>query len=156
MQQEDMGLPAIKNTQNFSRQIKKRHRSPYKAAMALRALCDGNPPGENPNFPRMGQVWVWRSGTANFKDRKGGQFLPCGTTVWVKINFKIQNFKAAKSLDFLQNQGFSWSWMSDLNRRPHDYESGALPTELIQRILFSGHLNRGGLTVTNQALYQLS
>ena len=26
-----------------------------------------------------------------------------------------------------------WSWMSDLNRRPHDYESGALPTELIQR-----------------------
>ena len=28
---------------------------------------------------------------------------------------------------------FFWSWMSDLNRRPHDYESGALPTELIQR-----------------------
>jgi hypothetical protein len=54
----------------------------------------------------MGQVWVWRSGTASFKDRKGGQFLPCGTAVWVKISpvwvkispvwvkikFKIQNF----------------------------------------------------------------
>jgi len=39
---------------------------------------------------------------------------------------------------------------------PADYESGALPTELIQHILFSGHLNRGGLTVTNQALYRLS
>ena len=124
--------------------------------MALRTLCDGNLPGENPNFPRMGQVWVRRVRTANFKDRKGGQFLPCGTTVWVKINFKIQNFLAAKSLDFLQNQGFSWSWIGDSDPGPHDYESGALPTELIQHILFSGHLNRGGLTVTNQLLCRLN
>ena len=25
-----------------------------------------------------------------------------------------------------------WSWMRDSDSRPHDYESGALPTELIQ------------------------
>jgi integrase len=30
-------------------------RHPF-AAMALRALCDGSPPGENPNLPHMGQV----------------------------------------------------------------------------------------------------
>ena len=27
-----------------------------------------------------------------------------------------------------------WSWMRDSNSRPHDYESGALPAELIQLI----------------------
>lgn len=27
---------------------------------------------------------------------------------------------------------FLWSWMGDSNPRPHDYESGALPAELIQ------------------------
>ncbi len=29
---------------------------------------------------------------------------------------------------------FCWSWMRDSNSRPHDYESGALPAELIQHI----------------------
>ena len=28
-----------------------------------------------------------------------------------------------------------WSWMRDSNSRPHDYESGALPAELIQHFL---------------------
>ena len=30
----------------------------------------------------------------------------------------------------------SWSWWSDSNRRPADYKSAALPTELYQPILF--------------------
>ena len=30
-------------------------------------------------------------------------------------------------------RGFLWSWKRDLNTRPADYESAALPTELFQR-----------------------
>ncbi len=36
---------------------------------------------------------------------------------------------------------FFWSWRLDLNQRPADYKSAALPTELRQPIslLFKGH-----------------
>ena len=34
-------------------------------------------------------------------------------------------------------QAFSWSWKRDLNTRPADYESAALPTELFQHIPIS-------------------
>ena len=43
---------------------------------------------------------------------------------------------------------FSWSWKRDLNTRPADYESAALPTELFQRIrnvwALSGMTGSGG------------
>ncbi len=32
------------------------------------------------------------------------------------------------------------SWMGDSNPRPHDYESGALPAELIQHTCPEGHV----------------
>ena len=35
--------------------------------------------------------------------------------------------------DFAVTSADFWSWMRDSNSRPHDYESGALPAELIQR-----------------------
>ena len=40
-----------------------------------------------------------------------------------------------KSGDFNLRSRFFWSWMRDSNSRPHDYESGALPAELIQHFL---------------------
>ena len=52
-------------------------------------------------------------------------------TVWVKGNIR-ENGKSPETQAF---QGFFWSWMRDSNSRPHDYESGALPTELIQHIV---------------------
>ena len=33
-----------------------------------------------------------------------------------------------------QTVGFFWSWWTDLNPRPADYKSAALPTELHQRV----------------------
>ena len=36
----------------------------------------------------------------------------------------------------LSHMKFKWSWWTDLNPRPADYKSAALPTELHQRICF--------------------
>ena len=34
----------------------------------------------------------------------------------------------------LRNNGLKWSWRRELNPRPSDYKSDALPTELRQRL----------------------
>ena len=48
-----------------------------------------------------------------------------------------------------------WSWWTDLNPRPADYKSAALPTELHQLICGRGDRTRTcGILVPNQALYQ--
>ena len=40
-----------------------------------------------------------------------------------------------------------WSWMRDSDSRPHDYESGALPTELIQHLRRSPPQDKGYYTI---------
>ena len=42
-----------------------------------------------------------------------------------------------KAWEHTGTQAFSWSWKRDLNTRPADYESAALPTELFQHIPIS-------------------
>ena len=49
---------------------------------------------------------------------------------WYAIAFAMD-----KKISFLNNEIF-WSWRWDSNPRPADYESAALPTEPLQRLLY--------------------
>ena len=57
-------------------------------------------------------------------------FFPCFS------GRKKNNPGTQKSLGTTRVPRLSWSWKRDLNTRPADYESAALPTELFQHIHF--------------------
>jgi hypothetical protein len=69
-------------------------------------------------------------------------------TIRVKTNLNIGKKKTPTHRIFNGVSGlFTWSWWPDLNRRPADYESAALPTEPHQHnnnsILDFWHKSRG-------------
>jgi hypothetical protein len=75
----------------------------------------------------------------NFRERQGAIFALRRGGIGQAQFLNLELF-TAKRLDFLQNQGVFWSWMRDSNSRPHDYESGALPTELIQHLQIQAYV----------------
>ena len=82
----------------------------------------------------------------------------------IKCNFrrkqeKVQQYqgfagiKQKTPLHTNVNKGvFLWSWLTDLNPRPADYKSAALPTELNQRMSQTGKRNGWGAALPTPAV----
>ena len=66
-------------------------------------------------------------------EAKRNRFTVC--PLWPLGNSPISSFSKIKA--YCLNSRLQWSWWTDLNPRPADYKSAALPTELHQRILLS-------------------
>ena len=56
---------------------------------------------------------------------------------------KLYGLPAVACPDWSRRQAYQWSWRSDLNRRPADYKSAALPTELCQHHLILNERETG-------------
>ena len=62
-------------------------------------------------------------------EAKRNRFTVC--PLWPLGNSPISSFSKIKA--YCLNSRLQWSWWTDLNPRPADYKSAALPTELHQR-----------------------
>ncbi len=72
------------------------------------------------------------------KNKKPGRDVRPDSIWWEKMDSNHRSIKQQiYSLPPLATREFShiWSWWTDLNPRPADYKSAALPTELHQRIV---------------------
>ena len=63
-------------------------------------------------------------------EAKRNRFTVC--PLWPLGNSPLSSFSKIKA--YCLNSRLQWSWWTDLNPRPADYKSAALPTELHQRI----------------------
>ena len=66
-------------------------------------------------------------------EAKRNRFTVC--PLWPLGNSPLSSFSKIKA--YCLNSRLQWSWWTDLNPRPADYKSAALPTELHQRIQLS-------------------
>ena len=64
-------------------------------------------------------------------EAKRNRFTVC--PLWPLGNSPISSFSKIKA--YCLNSRLQWSWWTDLNPRPADYKSAALPTELHQPVL---------------------
>ena len=62
-------------------------------------------------------------------EAKRNRFTVC--PLWPLGNSPLSSFSKIKA--YCLNSRLQWSWWTDLNPRPADYKSAALPTELHQR-----------------------
>ena len=63
-------------------------------------------------------------------EAKRNRFTVC--PLWPLGNSPLSSFSKIKA--YCLNSRLQWSWWTDLNPRPADYKSAALPTELHQHI----------------------
>ena len=66
-------------------------------------------------------------------EAKRNRFTVC--PLWPLGNSPLSSFSKTKA--YCLNSRLQWSWWTDLNPRPADYKSAALPTELHQPIKLS-------------------
>ena len=70
-------------------------------------------------------------------EAKRNRFTVC--PLWPLGNSPISSFSKIKA--YCLNSRLQWSWWTDLNPRPADYKSAALPTELHQHFIKSSCLS---------------
>ena len=93
--------------------------------------------------------------TIQLYENKQSEQFPAQTAVWwekVDSNHRSMT-QQIYSLPPLATREFShiWSWWTDLNPRPADYKSAALPTELYQHTV-SSNIIPNGVVFVNQKL----
>ena len=70
-------------------------------------------------------------------EAKRNRFTVC--PLWPLGNSPLSSFSKIKA--YCLNSRLQWSWWTDLNPRPADYKSAALPTELHQHFIKSSCLS---------------
>ena len=79
--------------------------------------------------------WLSQNSECDLLYPKGGR----GIIRRQSLGSPTEHWAKEKGPQFLQT---FWSWRSDLNRRPADYESAALPTEPLQPVIFSAAVKK--------------